>query len=98
MSPNENGREGFVRIVCMISLEEITESFPDSEFLIVKDFHDCIVGVSHGEKIVYSIPKCIEALMRINGWDNETATEYFEYNVLFAYMGEKNPIFIYDTL
>jgi len=42
---------------------------------------------------LYNQDHCIEILMDRDAMSYEEAVEYFEYNVIGAYMGEKTPMF-----
>jgi len=56
-----------------------------------------IVGMAYrGENMVYVISRdqCIEKLMTY--MEEEEASEFFEYNIEGAYMGEHTPFFIND--
>ncbi len=79
----------------MSKLQRIIEEYPDIEFLSADGFEDAIIGVC-GEKLVYSNDKCIEILMTRDGMSFDEAIEYFEFNVLGAYVGEKTPIWVDD--
>jgi hypothetical protein len=61
-------------------------------------FDQAIIGVIdsvHGSRVVaYDAGKCITALMSANGWDEDEASDWFEYNARTAYMGEGTPVFI----
>lgn len=63
-------------------------------------FDDAIVGVSNRvglePLVTYDIEKCINILMKRDGMTYDDAYQYFEYNVLGAYMGENTPIYL-DT-
>ena len=75
-------------------LERIFDLYPDEEFLIADGFDEAIIGVdAERMRIVYDAYKCIEILSREMSQDQ--AAEYFEYNVLQSYVGEKTPIFVY---
>jgi hypothetical protein len=77
--------------------EAILEFYPDEEFLFADGFDAAILGVSsYSRKIVYSISKCIDILAE--EMDYEEAIEYFEFNVLGSYVGEKTPVFVEDNL
>jgi len=78
-------------------LKILCEAYPDIEFLSADGFDDAIIGIS-GEKIVYSISKCIDILMTRDDMTYEEAEEYFVFNVEGAYMGEQTPIWVYDDL
>ena len=42
---------------------------------------------------VYSRKKCIQALMRAEGWDYDEAEEYFDYNTAGSCVAPGTPIF-----
>jgi len=77
--------------------EELSQEW-DTEFLFLneKDFDEAIIGVSEriGEPsvIAYDTTKIVEVLSRSMSVDE--AYEYFEFNILGAYVGEKTPVFI----
>ena len=78
----------------MKTLERIIEQYPDEEFLIADGFDEAIVGVNALTlQIIYNIDKIIDILIS-EGMTEEEAIEYFEFNVLGAYVGEQTPIFI----
>jgi hypothetical protein len=53
------------------------------------------VGESYGEQpaLIYDRAKIIERLKQ-DGMSEEEAEEYFEFNILGSYVGEKMPIFL----
>ena len=77
-------------------LQAIIENNPDLEFLIADGFDEAIIGVDLlSERIIYSVSKCLKILCR--DMPEEEAIEYFEYNVVGAYMGKNTPIWCYDN-
>lgn len=79
-------------------LDIILDNYPDEGFLKADGFDDAIIGIdSKGYKLVYSVSKCLDILMKDNGMDFEDAYEYFYYNVEGAYVGEQTPIWVNDT-
>jgi hypothetical protein len=69
----------------------------DYEGLLFADgFDEAIIGVAERigmEPVVaYDTDKIIEILSR--DMTEEEAIEYFEFNILGAYMGERTPVFI----
>lgn len=69
-----------------------------SEDALVMDprerYDSCIIGATYdGDKVIYDANKGIQKLMDEDGMSEEEAVEYFEYNILGAYMGESTPIF-----
>jgi len=61
-------------------------------------FDDAILGIDYSsQRVIYSVKKCYQILM--NGENNMTqdeAEEYFAFNVLGSFVGDKTPIFCYD--
>ena len=79
-------------------LDWIREMHPDA--LLMGGFDDCIVGVCvrFGQEpiVAYDMWAVIEKLKE-QGMDEEQAIEYFEFNQLGAWVGDKTPCFI-DTV
>ena len=68
------------------------------EALTADGFDDAIMGIAYragSEPLVaYSISLCIQVLMDRDGMDYDGAVEYFNFNVVDAYVGEGTPIFV----
>jgi hypothetical protein len=68
-----------------------------ASLLKLDGFDDCYLGVgeSYGENpaLIYDHEKIIERLKR-DGMSYEEAQEYFDFNILGSYVGEKMPIFL----
>ena len=63
----------------------------------VNDFADAFVGVSmDNSTAIYNENKVIEVFIKRDGMTDIEAVEYYEYNVLGAYMGENTPIYIQE--
>ena len=78
------------RIIEQLEQQEETSIFYDG-------FDDAIIGVELNTfRIIYSTTKCIEILCKDMSEDD--AREYFDFNVVGGYVGEKTPIFCYDEL
>lgn len=64
--------------------------------ILLTGFDDCIVGITEefgGDiRILYSRDKIIEKLME--DMSEEEAYEYYDYNIIGGYFGERNPIFL----
>ena len=74
----------------------IKEILEENDCLIADGFDDAIIGtcLNGGEVIVvYDIGKCIDLLMR-DGMTYLEAKEFFYYNTINCYVGERTPIFI----
>lgn len=77
-------------------LQYILDSYPDEEFLKADGFDKAIIGVDpHSMRLIYSVSKCIDILMK--DMTEDEATEYFYFNVSGAYVGEKTPIWCEDV-
>lgn len=77
-------------------LEIIIENYHDEEILKADGFDDAVIGIdTDSMRLIYSVQKCIEVLKE-EGMDEIDAVEYFEFNVLGAYVGEKTPIWCND--
>lgn len=79
----------------MTKREEIEELYDDLIFM--DGYDDCIVGVMerYGAEPVVLYDKCavIDVLVR-DGMTEEEAYEFFEFNQLGAWVGEKTPAFV----
>lgn len=75
----------------------LLENYPDIQFYKADGFDDAILGISESNipVFIYSIPKCIEILIN-DGMTDEEAVEYFYFNVIGSYFGDKTPIWCND--
>lgn len=68
------------------------------EALFADGFDEALIGyVQRGAMMValYDTRKCIEILITSEGMSEEEALEYFEYNILGAWVGDGTPAFAY---
>jgi hypothetical protein len=79
-------------------LERILEQFPDEEILKADGFDDCIIGYDYGGdiRLIYSVKKVLNSLMKKDYMTYEEALEHFDFNIGGAYVGEKTPIWCHD--
>lgn len=67
-------------------------------FLSEVEFDEAIVGLADrigmSTVVVYDTTKIIDILCERDGMDREEATEFYEFNILGAYVGERTPLFI----
>lgn len=74
----------------------------NQEAYLADGFEDALIGYSQAEGgnivAVYSYDKCIRVLVDRDGMEEEEALEYFEFNVVGAYMGPNTPLFVYHEL
>ena len=75
----------------------IEENYPDETILLADGFDRAFIGVGrifNGPAIaVYDSAMCI-TMLRESGMTQEEAEDYFGYNVIGSYVGEKTPMFV----
>ncbi len=76
--------------------QELLQELEDNECLLSDGFDDALIGITEGMNpvSVYDTDKCIEVLIRDSKMNHEDAVEYFYFNVVGAYVGEKTPVFL----
>jgi hypothetical protein len=81
--------------------EDEEELLAENQALLLEPrgkYDDCIVGIgarfSSGPLAVYDTQKVL-AKLQADGMTEEEAEEYFNFNILGAWMGDGTPIFIY---
>ena len=68
-----------------------------SEELYADGFDDAIIGIGRQFNktiVVYDESKCLDILINRDGMTEEEAIEFFEFNVVGAYVGEHTPIYV----
>lgn len=79
-----------------MSLDDISELSPEA--LLCDGFDEAIIGLATriGMELVvaYDIEKIIGVLMRRDGMSYEEALEFYEFNIVGAWMGDFTPVFI----
>jgi len=82
----------------MKKIDKALEIFNDTNFIQVTDFDECIIGVAEGFNIepilVYDRNKMIKKLMTRDHMTEADAVDFFEYNIIGSYFGEKTPLFL----
>jgi hypothetical protein len=83
-------------MIMEFNLNELLERL-DPDVLKADGFDDAVIGVAYrcgsGDVLAYDFEKIILKLM-LDGMSREEAEEYFEFNILGAYVGEYTPVFI----
>jgi hypothetical protein len=78
-----------------MTIEEVNELAEGA--ILLDGYDDCIVGVTeefgNETRILYSREKIINKLK--NDMSEEDALEFYYYNIIGGYFGERNPIFIF---
>jgi hypothetical protein len=101
-SPDEPARDPAQRLN---KRQEIVDDFGNGDgegeflFLSEPEFDEAILGVAHrigqADVIAYDTNKVYEILAKmLNTEDWTVVFEYFEYNILGAYVGERTPVFV----
>ena len=68
----------------------------DEEILLADGFDEALIGVATvGGRMIalYDVAKCISILVVEQGMTPDGAAEYFEFNVVNAFVGDKTPAF-----
>jgi hypothetical protein len=72
-------------------VDKIAEMYPDA--LLVDGMDEAIIGVEEKDgRVVYDSEIIIKVLSR--DMSEEEAIDYYGYNIVGAYVGEKTPIYI----
>jgi hypothetical protein len=75
-----------------MKLSRILEEYEN--VLVCDGFDDAIIGIEPTtSRLVYDVDKMIETLIS-QGMDRDEAIEYYEFNIVGAYVGELTPIFV----
>lgn len=78
-------------------INDITEKYPDEQFLVADGFDEDIIGVDEQEmRLIYSVSKCLNILEKDKDMSELDAQEYFAFNVSGAFFGKKTPIWCWD--
>lgn len=79
-----------------MSIEEIEEINPEA--LLCDGFDEAIIGMAErinlGPVVAYDVDKMIDIMVERDGMTYEEAIEYFDFNIVGAWMGENTPVFI----
>ena len=62
-------------------------------------FEDALIGIGrqfNADVAVYDYHKCLQILMERDGMDPHDAVEFFEFNVVGAYVGPSTPVFMIE--
>ena len=80
-------------------IDRIIEQYEDETFLKADGFDDAIIGVDEQSmRLIYSVDKCIQILMKNDGMTEEDAIEYLQFNTIGSYVGEKTPVWCNDLM
>jgi len=78
--------------------EHLDAMFEGLLFLSEREFDAAILGVADrigmSPIVAYDTAKILDILCERDGMEGDEAVEYFEFNIVGAYVGERTPIFI----
>jgi hypothetical protein len=83
-----------------MKLDELMKTYPDKDFLYPTGFEEAVMGANVDEqgvtptRVILSIRKCIEILLQDMTYTE--ALEYFNFNIIGAYVGESTPLWFDD--
>ena len=69
--------------------------------IIFDDMDSAIIGISYKNDLpilAYSYSKCLDIFIHRDGMSEEESIDFFAYNVAGGYLGEHQPIIIYDDI
>jgi len=73
----------------------------DEDMVVMDGFDDCIAGIcsrfGQEDIVIYDYDKIIEKLMD-DGMDMAEAEEYFDFNIIGAWVGDGTPAFLRSTI
>jgi hypothetical protein len=82
----------------IVTLAERLLAVGVEDALVMDGFDDCAIGILErygmGSIVIYDKGKIIEQLMADQGYDYGEADEFYEYNQLGSWHGDKTPGFL----
>jgi hypothetical protein len=76
--------------------EIIQEQNPEA--LTADGLDDAILGIAHragaAPLVAYSTSQCLQILMDRDGMSYDEASEFFEFNIVGAFVGPGTPVFV----
>lgn len=89
----------------MSKREQIANNYVGGDELLFMDqeyFDEAIIGVATSSlgmmAVAYSEPKVIDLIIKHDRMTPDEAMEYYQFNILGAYVGENTPVFIDDSV
>jgi len=69
--------------------------------MLADGFEDALIGFGqrfNSPVAIYDYKKCIDILMGRDGMSEDEAVEFFDFNVVGAYVGDSTPVYIYERV
>ena len=78
--------------------EELKEAIvsANERAMLVDGHDDALAGYDTQGRAIYFVDAIIGRLMQRDGMTQEEATEFFDFNIAGAYVGEYTPIYMYE--
>jgi hypothetical protein len=79
------------------AVDEYADAY-ELELICADGFDDCIIGIAqqfNNVFVVYDRQKVIRVLMERDGMTDEDADEFFEFNIVGAWVGDNTPAFLW---
>ena len=75
--------------------EILMQELADYEWLLADGYESALVGITEGMNpvAVYDTELCIKSLMDHDDMSEEDAVDFFYFNTVGSYVGEKTPLF-----
>lgn len=76
--------------------EDLMQQLEDNECLLATGYESALIGISEGINpvAVYDTELCIKCLMEEDNMSEEEALDFFYYNTVGSYVGDKTPLYI----
>jgi hypothetical protein len=79
-------------------IDKLAQENPEA--LLWDGFDEALVGIVNRAcqpaLALYSVPRCIDILVKRDGMTPNEAEEYLEFNTLCAYLGNMTPLYTYE--
>ena len=77
-----------------VNLEIRNQLSPDAVIFINQAYDNSIIGTTFDGRVIYDFDKMVQELMTDEGWTEEEAIDWIEYNTIRAlpYCGDKAPL------
>jgi len=75
----------------------LADNYPEDEIIIPEGYDEAFIGIGYsysGVYACYDYDKVIHIIMGNGSMTLEEAIDFFDFNVIGAYIGENNPVFV----
>ena len=78
-------------------IQDYCLNYFDESIILADGFELAFLGCGYsfnGAYAIYSLSNCLEILMQRDGMTFDEAEEFFEFNVIGAFVGDRMPVFL----